>query len=159
MSRRDLKEKYPPKVAGESCHHPAYNYAWYIGELAHRRYQHNEAMLLPVKNERHNQGPLALHSLIKTPPPMPRYTLMADCVDFMESLDPEESRIRRFGHVISFYMDVAEDEISTFTADQARSIAEHYTAQWRIIVHCGFVSGVMYIFLPCVVSCDIRHIF
>jgi hypothetical protein len=134
--KESLLAKYPPKQNGYSCHHAAYNYAWYQGDLERNRYQHNTAMLLPVRNERHNFGSLALHALLN-PPPKPRFMLMADAVDFLEALDPQESRIRRFGQVIGFFEQVAEDEISTYTADQARAIAKQYTDQYVIITQGG----------------------
>ena len=127
---------YPPKQSGNSVHHTAWPARAYHGELEQRRFRHNQAMLISVPNRRHNLGPLALHSLLDYPP-KPRYVLMADCVDFMENLDPEESRMRRFGQVIGFFMQVADDEISTYTADQARAIAEHYTDQYRIMTEGG----------------------
>ena len=136
MSRRGFRDKYPPKQPNHSCHHVAHTYDSYVGELEKARYQHNEALLQSTLNTRHNLGKLSLHALLDAPP-KPRYMLMADCVDFMEALDPDESRIRRFGHVISFYMKVAEEEVSTYTADQARAIAENYTAQYRIITEGG----------------------
>lgn len=127
---------YPPKAPNHSCHHTAWPAKAYHGELEQVRYRHNEAMLHSIQNTRHNLGSLSIHALLDAPP-KPRYTLMADAVDYLESLDPTESRIRRFAHLISFYTDVAEDEVSTYTADQANKIAEHYTAQYRIMTQGG----------------------
>ena len=127
---------YPPKQPGNSVHHIASPARAYNGELEQIRFRHNTAMLHSTRNERHNFGALAIHALLDHPP-KPRYILMADCVDFMEALDPEESRLRRFGQVIGFFADVAEDEISTYTADQARAIAQHYTDQYRIMTEGG----------------------
>lgn len=138
MSDRD-KHNYPPKKNGTSCHHVAYQYSWYRGELEHRRYQYNDALLLPVKNDRHNFGKFALHSLIDPvygPPPKPSHDLMGDAVDFMEDL-PDESRLRKFGHVIDFYFDQAETEVSNEKAQQAMDIATHYAFQQWIISEGG----------------------
>lgn len=131
---------YPPKQRGYSCHHAAYPYRAYHGEIEHKRYQHNEAMLLPVPNVRHNLGALALHSLIDPKygsPIKPRRTLMLDAIDFMNSLDRDESRIRRFGQVIGFFMEEADFNSSPLTADQANEIARHYSMQYQIITEGG----------------------
>ena len=127
---------YPPKQKGYNCHHIAYPYSAYVGRLAHQLYQHNEALLQPVRADRHNQGYLTVHSLIDPkygPPPKPRHTLMLDAVDFMQELDPNESRIRRLGHVISFFYDEADWNRSPETAEQAYDIAKHYSMQELII--------------------------
>ena len=131
---------YPPKQKGYSCHHVAYPYKAYQGHFEHKLYQHNEALLIPTSNTRHNIGALALHNVIDPvlgPPPKPRHTLMLDAIDYMEALDKSESRIRRLGHVISFFMDEAEWSTSPLTANQANDIANHYTAQYRVITEGG----------------------
>lgn len=136
MSHSRDKTNYPPKKNGMSCHHVAYTYSTYRGELEHKRYQYNDALLLPVRNDRHNLGRMALHPLLDPvfgPPPKPKHDLMGDCVDFMESLDPNDPRIERFGQVIDFYFDQAETETSDEKAQQAMDIATHYAMQQWII--------------------------
>jgi hypothetical protein len=131
---------YPPKQKNYSCHHIAYPYSNYRGELEHTRYQHNQALLIPALNTRHNIGYLTVHSLLDYaygPPPKPRYMLMADCVDFMESLDRFEPRIDRLGKVIDFYFDEAETSTSSETAQQALDIATHYAMQKWIVEEGG----------------------
>jgi hypothetical protein len=131
---------YPPKQRGYSCHHVAYPYKAYQGEIEHRRFQHDPALLQPVPNFRHNIGPLALHNVIDPvlgTPPKPRRTLMLDAIDYMRALDPAEARIRKLGFVIGFFMDEAEFNGSPEIADQSQQIAEHYTAQYRVITEGG----------------------
>jgi hypothetical protein len=139
MPKRDQRN-YPPYKKGYSCHHVAYNYKDYQGELEHRRYQYNTALLISAPNARHNMGRMALHPLIDPvygPPPKPRYMLMGDCVDFMESLDQEAPRLSRLGKVIDFYFDEAECEPSNETAQQAMDIATHYAMQKWILEEGG----------------------
>lgn len=145
MSDRD-KYNYPLKQKGTSCHHVAYQYKWYIGELEHKRYQYNTALLVPVPNNRHNFGKLALHSLIDPvygPPPKPKKELMEDCVDYMEALDLRNSRISRLAEVIDFYFNQADEHTSPETAQQALDIGTHYAMQHWIITEGGesFIKG------------------
>lgn len=131
---------YPPKQKNYSCHHVAYPYHSYRGELEHRRYQHNPALLQPTLNTRHNVGYLTVHALLDDkygPPPKPRYMLMADCVDFMESLDRFAPRLERLGQVIDFYFNEAEENPSSETAQQALDIATHYAMQKWIVEEGG----------------------
>lgn len=138
MSRDKLN--YPPKQKGYSCHHVAYPYHAYQGEIEHRRYQHNEALLQPTLNTRHNLGALTVHALIDPkygPPPKPRRTLMLDAIDYMQSLNRFEPRIRRLGQVIGFFMEEADFNSSYESADQALEIANHYSMQLTIIKEGG----------------------
>lgn len=139
MSGRD-KLNYPPHQKGHSCHHIAYPYASYQGEIEHKRYQHNPALLIPTLNTRHNIGNLTVHSLLDDtygPPPKPRYMLMTDAIDFMESLDPFEQRISKLGKVIDFYFDESECNPSSETSQQALDIATHYAMQKWIVEEGG----------------------
>ena len=139
MPKRDQRN-YPPYKKGYSCHHVAYQYKDYRGELEHRRYQYNPALLISAPNNRHNTGFLALHTLLDPvygPPPKPRFMLMADCVDYMESLDPQEARLARFGKVIDFFFDEADTNPKTEAAQQAMDIATHYAMQKWILEEGG----------------------
>lgn len=139
MSGRD-KRNYPEYRKWYSCHHVAYQYKDYRGELEHKRYQYNTALLISAPNRRHNIGDFALHTLIDPiygPPPKPRYMLMCDAVDYLESLDQQEPRIDRLGKLIDFYFEEADTSPKTETAQQAMDIATHYAMQKWILEEGG----------------------
>lgn len=147
MSRDKLN--YPPKQQGYSCHHVAYPYHAYRGVFEHNLYQHNEALLQPVLNTRHNLGKLTVHALLDDtygPPPKPRHTLMLDAIDFMTALDRFEPRIRRLGQVVGFFYNESEFNTSYESADQAYKIAQHYEMQYQIIREGGaeFIKSQQY---------------
>lgn len=150
MKKKRDKSNYPPFRAGYSIHHVGYPYDYYRGELEHGRYQNDPALLIQVPNNRHNLGSLALHSLIDPqygPPPKPNKSLMLDAVDYMRALDQNEARIRRFGRVISFFIDEALENPSYHSADQAEAIANHYSMQYQIITEGGeaFIRSQQYL--------------
>ena len=139
MASRD-KLNYPPSQKGYSCHHVAYPYHAYRGEIEHKRYQHNPALLQPTLNTRHNVGYLTVHALLDDkygPPPKPSRPLMMNAIDFMEDLPRDDSRIRKLGLVIDFFMEEAELNPSPTIADQALDIANHYSMQYLIISEGG----------------------
>lgn len=143
------KSNYPAYKPNHSVHHIAYPYSYYKGEIEHDRYQNNPALLQQIHNTRHNLGYLTIHSLIDPiygAPPKPSRPLMLDAIDYMQALDPFESRIRKLGHVISFFMDEADDNPSYELSHQADLISVHYSMQHMIITQGGeaFMRSEMY---------------
>ena len=107
--KRD-KSNYPPYKQGHSVHHVAYPYASYTG-YEHTYYQNNPSLLIQAPNVRHNVGRYALHTLLDNTigaPPKPDRYLMNQAIEFMQWQDACESRIKRLGQVIGFFIETAD---------------------------------------------------